>query len=207
MPKTAPYITIHGPDGAGKTTTGRRISQMLAEQGREAIFFDDWRDETKWKNPFSDSKLRESLEGKKDEFAILQLAKTALDSTVITDLTATGIVVIKDRGVIDVRADLSYRDIDPSVCRCPQIREPDFAIFLRVGEEARRRRLKVKEDLCPEDLQPNTPGHRLYAITRFVEDAVGEIAPDRGIIIPSDYLSVEQVAEIACAAIEERVQL
>lgn len=128
--RTAPYITIHGPDGSGKTTIGRRVVGLLQSSGREAVFFDDWREDHGWKNIFSNYDLRRTIDESGKAFTILQAAKVALDGAVITDLTDSGVTVVKDRGVLDVRADLNYRGLSPSDCHGSLIREPDLAVYL-----------------------------------------------------------------------------
>lgn len=201
--ETAPYITVHGPDGAGKTTVGRRVVGMLQQHGHEAVFFDDWRDQTGWTNPFSNKEVRRQVGESGKAFTVLQSAKAAMDSVAINGLTDSGIVVVKDRGIIDVRADLNYRGLDPSDCQSPLIREPDLAVYLHVGEAARHRRLAVKEDVHPEDFQPNSPGHRLYAMTQFVMAAVTDLAPEHGVVLQTDDLSADQVVEQVHAAVSE----
>lgn len=202
---SAPYITIHGPDGSGKTTVGRRVVDLLHAHGREAVFFDDWRKEAAWQNPFSDKELRRQFAENGTAFSVLQLAKVALDSAKISELTDAGIVVIKDRGILDVRADLQYRKQKAAYCQGPYVREPDLAVYLAVSEVARQSRLEVKQDIRPEDFQPNVPGTRLHAIATSVLAAVTDMK-ERGRIIQTDELSVDQVvkqvytevAEVAC---------
>jgi thymidylate kinase len=200
---TAPYITIHGPDGVGKTSAGRNVVDTLIEYGKKVVFFDDWRVGTAWSNPFSDRHLREKVKNNPEAFVALQLAKVAVDSAAITNLTESGIAVVKDRGVLDVRADLKYRGIDPASCSGPLVREPDLAIFLQVTEEARHRRLAVKEDAQSDDFQPNTPGNRLYVMTQFVEAAVSRLAPERGLSIQTDDLTLDQVVTRISTSVEE----
>lgn len=196
-------MTVHGPDGSGKTSTGRRIVESLIQHHQSAVFFDDWRENMGWVNPFSDKELREQAKDSKEAFLELQMAKVAFDSIAITDLTNLGIIVVKDRGLLDVRADLNYRGIDPAACQGPLIREPDMSIYLQVSEEVRQRRLAVKKDIQPEDFQPNMPGYRMYAMTQFIEAAVRQMGPSRGIIIATDGLSAEQVAEQAYTTVME----
>ena len=195
------FITLHGPDGVGKTTAGRKLVELLAEHGHTAVFFDDWRDENGWKNPFSSKELRRAVGETDKGFVALQAAKAAVDSMVITELTDSGLIVIKDRGILDVRADLQHRGFDPADCAGPLIREPDFAVLLTVSEEGRMRRLANKPDVQPEDYQPNTPGHRLYDMTQSLQQQVEARMPDGGMIVNTDDISLRE----AIAVIGERI--
>lgn len=190
------YVTLHGPDGIGKTTAGRNVVKTLNENGRAAIFFDDWRDDQAWKNPFSQEGLRSKINEQSRQFAVLQLAKVALDSVVITELTGSGVTVVKDRGIYDVRADLSYRGLEPSECAGPLIREPDMAVLLTADEAKRQERLVAKQDLKAEDFAPFTPGSRLYFMHQSLLRQVIAVSPERGLILDTTMLSAEQVAEM-----------
>ncbi len=189
------YITIHGPDGVGKTTVGRKVAGRLNAHGHPAIFFDDWREDNNWHNPFSNRSLREEIGDKSKYFIALQAAKTSVDSMVITELTDLGVTVVKDRGIFDVRADLKYRGFDADECVGPLIREPDLAVLLSVSEAVRQRRLVTKSDVRPEDYQPNLPGHRLFEMTRSLLEQVEARAPFGGVIIDTDNLVLEEVVD------------
>jgi hypothetical protein len=136
---------------------------------------------------------------------LLQLAKVAFDSVIITELTDRGILVIKDRGLLDVRADLSYRGLDPQDCSGPLVREPDLAVFLSVSEDERHKRLAVKDDIHEDDFQPNAPGSRLYTVAQHVRSSVESLQPTRGLIIDTDNLGVDQVVERVCNELMDRL--
>lgn len=203
--EAAPYITVHGPDGAGKTTVGRLVVNALHEHGHKAVFFDDWRREHGWSNPFSGREMRKRVGEDGEAFTVLQLAKVALDSVTINELTDSGIVVVKDRGILDVRADLNHRGLDPSECQSPLVREPDLAVYLDVSEAVRYRRLAVKEDLRPDDFEPNSPGNRMHAMSQFVMATVADMVPEHGLILQTDELSAAQVVERVYAVVSEAI--
>jgi len=197
------YVTIHGPDGVGKTTVGRSVANTLIGRGHATEFFDDWRNENHWNNPFSNAKIRKLVGENNQSFVALQVAKVAVDSIVITDLINKGITVIKDRGIMDVRADLKYRGFDPADCYSPMIREPDFTVLLTVNEEGRYQRLCSKNDLRSHDYQPNLPGHRMYDMNQYLIDEVDKRVPEKGLILPTDGLSIEAVVGVITERLHE----
>jgi thymidylate kinase len=190
----SPYITIHGPDGVGKTTVGRGVATKLVNRGYATEFFDDWRERNGWVNPYSLTKLNAEF-GTDLSVIALQAAKTALDSLVINELTTSGITIVKDRGVIDVRADLIYRGLDPSELRGPLMREPDLAVLLTVSEEVRHRRLNTKNDIQPQDYEPNLPGNRMYDMNQSILDQLENRPPESQLILSTDNLSIREVVD------------
>ena len=199
-----PYVTLHGPDGSGKTTVARTVVQALNREGHGSIFFDDWKQMQGRENPFSAAEIK-LLSGEGKGLSVLQLAKVAFDSVAISELTDSGIIVVKDRGLLDVRADLAYRGLDPNDCSGPLVREPDLAVFLSVSEAARHKRLAVKEDIRPEDFQPNEPGSRLFSMVQHVQSSVETLEPANGLLIDTDELGVDQVVERVCNEVLDRL--
>lgn len=197
------YVTIHGPDGVGKTTVGRNVASTLTRNGLAAEFFDDWRDENHFNNPFSSTKIRKLVGKNSQSFVALQAAKVAIDSIAVTELTNEGITVIKDRGILDVRADLKYRGFEPSDFYSPMIREPDLTVMLMVHEEARYRRLASKNDVHSQDYQPNLPGYRMYEMSQYLVNEVSKRVPEKGLIVQTDDLSIDTVVGIVTERIRE----
>jgi thymidylate kinase len=198
------YVTIHGPDGVGKTTTGRGVTTTLIENGFKAVFFDDWRADEGWVNPFASEILKNTIDGRSEGFIALQAAKVAMDSIIISDLTNSGTTVVKDRGLLDVRADLQHRGLDSKKCAGPLIREPDLSFLLTVNESTRLGRLSGKVDVQPIDYQPNTPGNRLFNMTTSLNEQVEQMT-DRGLIIATDQMSLEGVVSMISSTILEQL--
>lgn len=194
-PEAARYITLHGPDGSGKTTVGRALAGYLEENGASAVYFPDWRKQNDIENPFYEPLRTE--EAKQPRLLLsLVLAKLAYDSWYINELLGTGTHVIKDRGLWDVRADMAWRDMDPELCDSPAIKKPDFSAYLNVGEDARRRYLDIKEDRNANDYESNDPGTRLHSLTQYVLGKVVELEKQgRGMVIAADSLTIRDLAE------------
>lgn len=193
--ETARYITLHGPDGSGKTTVGRALANRLETNGSPAVFFPDWRVQNDIANPFYEPLRTE--EAKEPQLLLsLVLAKLAFDSWHINELLEQDVNVIKDRGLFDVRADMAWRGMDALLCDSPAIKAPDFSVYLDVGESARLRHLAVKPDSNADDYEPNEPGTRMHTLARYV---LGEVTAlekrGQGMVLPSDSLSIEEIVE------------
>jgi len=200
------FITLHGPDGSGKTTTAVETVRQINSFGVESVFFGDWvcSIDGPGPNPFSENSIKQRMdeEGTPSEFLLLQVAKVAWDSSHIDGLVGEGVTVLKDRGIYDVRSDLVYRGIDPDATFNQLIREPDGAFFLDVGEAMRRQRLATKTDIEPEDWAENKPGTRMYHMARNVLEQVR--CGNNGTIIDSTNRTLHEVSALIVEKILER---
>lgn len=200
-----PYITIHGPDGAGKTTVGRSLANTMRCSGHSAVFFRDWQisqGQTASLDPYLNRAARDSISR---DFVLMQVAHAATQSALISNLTSAGFIVIKDRGILDDRACLHAEGLDAAAHLEPGLREPDLAIFLAVSERERAKRLAARPSVAPYSRQPNTDGSSASTITTHILSQVQTLAADnRGVVIDTDQVSVRGVTDIIMEELRSR---
>lgn len=191
-----PYVTIHGPDGVGKTTIGRNLAATLHNVGQWAVFFRDWRASQGHEVSFDPYVNRASPGSISRDFVLAQAAHTATQSTFITALTGSGFTVVQDRSILDDRACLHAEGLNPAAHLEPSLREPDLAIFLAVSERERAKRLAVRPSTTPYSQQPNIAGSSAGTITNHILGQVETLAADdRGVIIDTDHVGIQKVTD------------
>jgi thymidylate kinase len=177
------FITIHGIDGTGKTTTAELLRNGLGELG---IRVAHWNIVKNLLEPVPNS--RASLAA--------GIGKKVSESRIVLDLMEKGMTLARDRWAIDVMADHAFagtpmRGCEASLATNPELLLPDFSVILVCKENERMRRINLRGNPSEEDLIPNTPGSRAcffqeYLLANIAEHSENSMVIDTTGITPED---------------------
>ena len=178
------FVTFHGIDGVGKTSTTAALANILNGHGYPATTFDSLEEQ----EPVVDLPATSSI----DDSSLL---KKMQQSALVAGACAGGMSVVRDRWLIDVYADRSHRGILlPSPPE--QIMRPDLSFILTCDEQHRQDRIAQRENPTPDDLIPKTSGSRPERFENYLLSHVDEFAA-RSVVIDTTNISVTAVAKIA----------
>lgn len=191
------FVTIHGIDGTGKTSTTQKVVEGLGDIGERAINYDIHK-ETGF-NPFSDIKNEVDKHGSIEERLTVYLESMMYHSTEIDSLIQQGFHVIKSRYLDDIKANFSYLGISPEKVkelekRFPMI-QPDLKVILLLEETERRRRINIRGISDDRDLEERKPGSRLDFFENYLIEAVKGARAGSALFIDTGSLNCNEVAK------------
>jgi thymidylate kinase len=172
------FITIHGIDGTGKTTTAELLGAGLDESG---IRIAPWKVVRDKLGPVPNS--RASLAA--------GIGKKVSESTVVSGLMEQGMTLVRDRWAIDVMADHAFagtpmRGCEASLATNPELLLPDFSVILVCKEDERMRRINLRGNPSEEDLIPNMPGSRAYFFQQYLLANIDKYSGNNMVIDTTD---------------------
>lgn len=156
------FITIHGIDGTGKTTTTENVTHALQERGKMVVNYDQYESEH-GTNPFSGAKKRVLTETSPTAQLAYYLGSTMYHSDRIEALIDDGYYVLKSRYLDDVlahHAQLGVENVQEIASLFPII-QPDLRVILTLSEEVRRERIIVRGEMDEKDKEVRVTGSRL----------------------------------------------
>ena len=173
------FITIHGIDGTGKTTTAELLVDGLDEL--DAIVVARWNIVKNLLEPVPNS--RSSLSA--------GISKKVSESKIVSDLMEQGKTLARDRWVIDVMADHAFagkpmRDGEVSLGANPELLLPNLSVILVCRENERMRRINSRGNPSKEDLIPNMPGSRAYFFQEYLLNNIAEYSRNSMVIDTTD---------------------
>lgn len=173
------FITIHGIDGTGKTTTAELLVDGLDEL--DAIVVARWNIVKNLLEPVPNS--RSSLAA--------GISKKVSESKIVSDLMEQGKTLARDRWVIDVMADHAFagkpmRDGEVSLGANPELLLPNLSVILVCRENERMRRINSRGNPSKEDLIPNMPGSRAYFFQEYLLNNIAEYSRNSMVIDTTD---------------------
>jgi len=191
------FITIHGIDGTGKTTTTEKLHQRLVSMGEQAINYDTHKNDRP--NPFAQKKELADREGSPEERLAAYLESTMFHSEQIEDLRKQGFHVMKSRYLDDVLAHHSHLGLSEEVLQAGlrkfPIVQPDLKVILTADESKRRDRIEGRGILDARDAEHKAPGSR----ARYFEDYLMQFAqkaPEGSVLhLDTGELDAEEVVE------------
>jgi thymidylate kinase len=190
------FITIHGIDGTGKTSSTRMVVEGLNALDERAINYDDHKD--KLSNPYSEIKKEVDKHGSVEERLSVYLESMMFHSAEIDSLLAQGFHVVKSRYLDDIRAHFSFLGITPEkmkelVEKFPLV-QPDLKVILLLEETERRRRINIRGILDDKDLEERKEGSRLDFFENYLREAVKHAPAGSALFIDTGIFNCDEVA-------------
>lgn len=191
------FITIHGIDGTGKTTTTDKLTRSFDAAGVRAINYDLYESE-KIKNPFSSAKKRVVNETSPSAQLAYYLGSTLFHCSEIEGLLDEGYSVVKSRYIDDVLAHHAELRVPNTreITKLFPIVQPDLRVILTLDEELRRERITKRGKSNAKDKEVRSPGSRLDFFENYLLTINSElISIGKAIRIDTTHLDPQQVAE------------
>ncbi len=190
------FITVHGIDGTGKTTTSNVLSQELTQIGLNNINYDIYETE-QIDNPFSSLKKRVLTETSPTSQLAFYLGSNVFHSERIEELLQLGYSVVKSRYIDDVLAHHAHLGVK-NVVQISQlfpIVQPDLRVILTIDEEVRQERIKQREEIDWKDKEIRNTGSRLDFFENFLLEHSSELRKiGKAIQLDTTYLNPQQIA-------------
>lgn len=183
------FITIHGIDGTGKTTTAREVTRILQTKDIPVHNFEDVK--TEIHDPFKEVKMR-TPEGTLEEL-FATLGSKAIQANFIQAQLKKGTWIVKDRWIVDVLADRLHQGV--VVPEVTGILEPDLAVILHCHEGTRMDRVTERADATEHDLIQNIAGTRARFFEEYLFDQTVQHAGSV-VSIDSSLYGPQQVANM-----------
>ena len=156
------FITIHGIDGTGKTTTADTLTRELISNDVKTVNYDIYEKE-KQTNPFSPAKTTVLSEASPSAQFAYYLGSTLYHSDQISRLMQEGNSVVKSRYIDDVLAHHAQLGVDNAsvIAQLFPILQPNLRVILTTREESRRTRIINRGELDIKDKEERKLGSRL----------------------------------------------
>lgn len=195
--KMGEFITVHGIDGTGKTTTTKKVVDVLNQSGEKAVNYDEYKEGVE--NPHTDKKEEAKESGALDDQLAAYLESMMYHSTQIEKLLAQGYHVVKSRYLDDIKAHFSHLGIAEEKLielgeKFPMV-QPDLKVILLLEESERRRRLDDRGVLNERDSEPKNPNTRLGYFEDYLLRASEEAPADSVLHVDTGTLDATQVAK------------
>lgn len=193
------FITVHGIDGTGKTTTTEAITKSLEDLGVTTINYDVF-EQSRINNPFSIAKKRVVLETSPSAQFAFFLGSTLYHSDQISNLLESGFSVVKSRYLDDVLAQHAYLGVEDThgISRGFPIRKPGLKILLTLNEEERRKRISKRGIIDEKDADVRDGSSRLDFFEGYLLAVMEKDEHDLVTMkIDTLYLNPQQIASLA----------
>ncbi len=191
------FITVHGIDGTGKTTTTDMLVHALDSGNIKAVNYDLYELE-KLENPFSQAKERVLREATPSAQLAYYLGSTLYHSDKIEKLLHEGYSVVKSRYIDDVlahHAELGVENVR-EIARLFPIVQPDLRVILTINEEVRRERIVKRGEFDIKDREIRIPGSRLDFFENYLLDISSKLIKiGKAIKIDTTHLDPQQVSQ------------
>jgi thymidylate kinase len=181
MSKKDLFISIHGIDGSGKTTTSNTLTSLLNAQGIPTLNYDEH--EVNLNPPYRKIKKEVKAADPHQQFLFF-LASTLFHSQEILKRKQTSLVV-KSRYLLDVlahHADLGVRNVLEVAKLFPFV-QPDLLVILVLNEKERLRRVRSRLDSNDQDLVEKKQGNRPFFMENYFIDQAPVLHPDTALMI------------------------
>lgn len=191
------FITVHGIDGTGKTTTTDNVVKQLVESGMPAIDYDSHK-ETR-ENPHKGKKKEANESGSLEERLAVYLESMMYHSDEIESLLSQGFHVVKSRYLDDIKAHFSHLGLSEEKIReletkFPMV-QPDLKVILLLEETERRKRITERGALNDRDLEEKTTETRLGFFEDYLLKAARQAPAGSILHVDTNTLNANQVAK------------
>jgi thymidylate kinase len=198
------FITIHGIDGTGKSTTVSMVASLLVARGVATINYDVY--ESEHTNPFSPAKKGVLATTTPEAQFAFYIGSTLYHSQTISELVAQGTCVVKTRYLDDVlahHAHLGVANVREIAALLP-IKTADLMVVLTLPETVRRARILKRGELDVKDKEVRQAGSRLDFFERFLLESAGLLqSSKRSLIIDTSTTPPERVARMIVERMQE----
>lgn len=177
--KKGKFISIHGIDGTGKTSTAAAVTNHLVTAGIPSINYDVYKNGIK--NPHSDKKKEADQMGTLEDRLAVYLESMMYHSDAIETLLEQGFYVVKSRYLDDICVHFRHLGISQEIMeefmkKFPMV-QPDLKVILQLTETKRRQRINsTREILDANDLDEKTVDSRAHFFEDYLLKAA-EAAP------------------------------
>ncbi len=176
------FITVHGIDGTGKTTTARAVQAEAAARGHDIVNYDEHPDRAL--NPHSARKDALDRAGEDLESRLIaHLESTLYHSDQIEKLLAEGYHVVKSRYLDDVMAHFAHLGVSEEklheISSKFPIVQPDLKVILTVDDATRLNRTGEREDATSADREAKIPGSRAHFFEEYIQRAAEQAGDAR----------------------------
>lgn len=190
------FISVHGIDGTGKTTTTLAAVDALNAAGIPAINYDTYKEGEK--NPYAEKKNLADREGSLEERLAAYLESMMYHGERIEALLAQGFHVVKSRYLDDILAHFNHLGVSEDVMEAlrkkfPMV-QPDLKVILRLTEPERRQRIDVRGVLDEKDLEEKRPGSRLQSFEEYLLRATEHASSDSVLHVDTGSCDVNEVS-------------
>lgn len=195
--KRGKFITVHGIDGTGKTTTTTGVVEKMKKSGMSAINYDDFKETLD--NPHARNKTEIKETGTLEEKLAIYLESMMYHSDQIEELLAKGYHVVKSRYLDDIKAHFSHLGVDQGKLgelesKFPMV-QPDLKVVLVVDEEERRKRIQDRGVLNERDQESKKTDSRLGFFEDYLLKAYKEAPPESVLHVDSGIFDIDEVAK------------
>jgi thymidylate kinase len=191
------FITFHGIDGTGKTTTAENVTQKLVTHNTKTINYDVYECDHV-KNPFAPAKEGVKNEASPSSQLAFYLGSTIYHSDRIRTLLDEGFTVVKSRYIDDVLAHHTQLGVKHAkeIADLFPIIQPDLRVILTTDEAARRERIFTRDELDSNDEDVRQAGSRLDFFEHYLLDNAEDLIKiGKAIKIDTTNIDPEQVAD------------
>jgi len=191
------FISIHGIDGTGKTTTSQEVVNNLRDSGILAINYDTHKE--KISNPHELKKKEIDKSGSLEEKLAVYLESMMYHSDEIYSLLSRGFHVVKSRYLDDIKANFLHLGISQEkmmeiASKFPMV-QPDLNVILLLDEVERRKRINIKGILDDRDIEVKKIGTRLGFFEDYLLKAAREAPIDSVLHIDTSVNSINEVTK------------
>lgn len=195
--KKGKFVTIHGIDGTGKTTTAIEVTKKLSDSGIGTINYDDYKE--KINNPHTQIKKEIDESGTLEERLAVYLESMMYHSEQIDLLLSKGFHVVKSRYLDDIKAHFSHLGLSQEKIKELEnkfpVVQPDLKVILLLEETERRKRINSRGALNSRDLEEKKPNTRLGFFEDYLLNATREAPPNSILHIDTNALDVNEVVK------------
>ena len=191
------FISIHGIDGTGKTTTTQEVVRKLSEDGIPVINYDTHRETIN--NPHEQAKNKIDRSGSLEEKLAVYLESMMFHSAEIDRLLSQGFHVVKSRYLDDIKAHFSQLGIPKEKVKEFELKfpmvQPDLKVILILDETERRKRIDMRGILDDRDVEEKTSETRLGFLEDYLFKAAKEAPVGSVLHIDTSMNSVNEVVK------------
>lgn len=191
------FLTIHGIDGTGKTSTTIRIVKKLNDAGIPAVNYDLYKETVK--NPYSEKKKQADESGSLEERLATYLESMMYHSNEIDSLLSKGFHVVKSRYLDDIKAHFSHLGLSQEKIKefeekFPMV-QPDLKVILVLDEDERHKRINVRGILDGRDLDEKNVKTRLGFFEDYLLKLLQQKPDNSKLKVDTTNLNVEQIVK------------
>lgn len=200
------FVTFHGIDGTGKTTSAAEFCDLFASVHGPCINYDLAGESLP--NPFRHSKTEVQRTASPSAQLAFFLGSTLFHSDAISKLAEEGYSIVKSRYLDDVlahHAHLGVTDVEKIAAQFPIV-QPDLKVILVTDEEVRRQRIDFRGIGDERDAEVKTLGSRAQYFEDYLLEQNAELLRlGKALLIDTSDLSPREVGQEVMSHVVSRI--